>query len=69
MHPTSDAAFRLPLDVRPLGYDAALSVDIDGRRFSGELTLRLQLGRSADELVLHATGLEVTRAVAEGGGA
>ena len=44
MHPTSDAAFRLPLDVRPLGYDAALSVDLDGRRFSGELTLRLELG-------------------------
>ncbi len=68
MHPTADAAFRLPLDVRPLGYDAALSVDLIGRRFTGELALSLRLGRPVDELVVHAAGLQVTRAVAVAGG-
>jgi puromycin-sensitive aminopeptidase len=68
MPPTSDAAFRLPLDVRPLRYEALLSVDVEGRRFHGELTLSLQLGRAMDELVLHAAGLEVTRAQAGDGG-
>ena len=42
----TDAAFRLPLDVRPLRYDAVLSVDVEGRRFHGELTLSLQLARA-----------------------
>ncbi len=69
MIPISDAAFRLPLDVRPLRYDAVLSVDVEGRCFEGQLTLSLQLGRDAKELILHATGLELTRAVAESGGA
>jgi puromycin-sensitive aminopeptidase len=69
MHPTSDAAFRLPLDVRPLGYEAVLSVDLEGRRFSGTLTLALQLDRAAVELVLHAAGLELSEAVATAGGA
>jgi puromycin-sensitive aminopeptidase len=68
MSSTSDAAFRLPLDVRPLRYDALLSVDVEGRRFEGELTLTLQLARPAAELVLHATELELTRSVAEAGG-
>ena len=49
MHATSDAAFRLPLDVRPLGYDATLSVDLEGRRFSGTLSLSLQLGAAAEK--------------------
>ncbi len=68
MPPITDAAFRLPLDVRPLRYDAVLSVDVEGRRFQGELTLSLQLAGPAAELVLHAIELEVTEAVAEAGG-
>ena len=65
----TDAAFRLPLDVRPLRYDAVLSVDLEGRRFEGQLALSLQLGGAATELVLHAVDLELTRAVVEAGGA
>jgi puromycin-sensitive aminopeptidase len=64
----TDAAYRLPLDVRPLGYDAILSVDVEGRSFRGELTISLQLARRTAELVLHAVGLEVSSAVAEAGG-
>src|SRR5512137_2029523 len=69
MHPTDDAAFRLPPDVRPLSYDAALSVDVAGRRFEGTMRLGLRLERAAGEVVLHAAGLTLTRAVAEAGGA
>jgi puromycin-sensitive aminopeptidase len=68
MPPITDAAYRLPLDVRPLRYDAVLSVDVEGRRFQGELTLSLQLASQAAELVLHACELELTSAVAEAGG-
>ncbi len=68
MPPITDAAYRLPLEVRPLRYDALLSVDVEGRRFQGELTLSLRLDSPAAELVLHAIELEVTSAVAEAGG-
>ena len=68
MHPTSVAAFRLPLDVRPLSYHATLSVDVEGRGFSGQLRLSLRLGSAVGELVLHATGLTLTSAVAEARG-
>ncbi len=68
MHPTSVAAFRLPLDVRPLAYHATLSVDVEGRSFSGQLRLSLRLGSAVGELVLHATGLILTSAVAEARG-
>ncbi len=69
MPPITDAAFRLPLDVRPLRYDAFLSVDVEARKFHGELALSLQLATPAAELVLHAAELTLSRAVAEAAGA
>ncbi len=67
-HPTEDRAFRLDPGIRPLRYDARLSVDLAGRAFSGELTLALSLAREASELVLHAAGLRLTRCACEVGG-
>jgi puromycin-sensitive aminopeptidase len=67
-HPTEDRSFRLPTHVRPTAYDAALSVDVDGRTFSGSMRLVLVLSQATDELVLHAAGLEVSRARAHAGG-
>jgi puromycin-sensitive aminopeptidase len=66
-HPTEDRNFRLPTHVRPAAYDAALSVDLDGRAFSGTMRLVLVLAQATDELVLHAAGLEVSRARADAG--
>lgn len=68
-HPTDDRAFRLPIDVRPLHYQARLDVDLEGRRLAGRLRLRLSLGRASRELVLHAAGLTVERAEVDAAGA
>jgi len=67
-HPAADRAFRLGPEVRPVHYEAFLSVDLAGRAFRGELTIELQLARPADELVLHAAGLAISRAVLQVGG-
>ncbi len=68
-HPTDDRNYRLPGHVRPAAYDAALSVDLDAKAFTGTLRVALSLERASDELVLHAAGLEVSRALARAGGA
>jgi puromycin-sensitive aminopeptidase len=68
-HPTDDRTYRLPRHVRPTAYDAALSVDLDGRRFSGRIRIEVALSAPADELVLHAAELEVARAAVRVGGA
>jgi puromycin-sensitive aminopeptidase len=67
-HPTDDAAFRLPLDVRPTRYEATLKVDLKARRFSGQMRLGLLLDAPREEIVLHAAGLSVSRAALELGG-
>jgi puromycin-sensitive aminopeptidase len=68
-HPTDDRNYRLPGHVRPVAYNAALSVDLDAKAFSGTLRVALALERPADEIVLHAAGLHVSRALARAGGA
>ncbi len=68
-HPTDDRNYRLPGHVRPSAYDAALSVDLDAKAFTGTLRVALSLERAAEELVLHAAGLDVSRALARAGGA
>jgi puromycin-sensitive aminopeptidase len=67
-HPTDDRSYRLTTAVRPVSYDAALRVDLAGRRFSGTMTLRLTLAAAAPELVLHAAELDVGAARARAGG-
>ncbi|ABS26618.1 M1 family metallopeptidase [Anaeromyxobacter sp. Fw109-5] len=61
-HPTDERTFRLPTHLRPTRYDATLSVDLEGKRFSGTERVELAAAQPADELVLHAAELDVTRA-------
>jgi puromycin-sensitive aminopeptidase len=63
-HPTDDRNYRLPRHVRPVAYDATLSVDLDAKTFSGAMRVALALEHPADEIVLHAAGLDVSRALA-----
>ena len=67
-HPTEDRAFRLDPGVRPLRYQATLSVDLAGRSFRGEARVDVSLAAPARELVLHALGLELTGARVRAGG-
>jgi puromycin-sensitive aminopeptidase len=60
-HPTDDSAFRLSEGTRPTRYDADLHIDPDGRRFSGELRVTLNVEHPTTEIVLHAVELSVRR--------
>jgi len=62
-HPTDDRNYRLPQSPRPTRYDATLAVDPDARTFSGTATISLELASPAGEIVLHAAGLDISRAV------
>ena len=66
--PTDDRTFRLPAHVRPTAYDATLSVDLEGRRFEGAERIDLLLSSPADEIVLHAADLSISRALVHLGG-
>jgi puromycin-sensitive aminopeptidase len=54
-----DKRYRLSTDVRPRAYDAELSIDPAGPRFSGRLRVTLDVARATEELVLHAAELEI----------
>ena len=62
-HPTDDRNFRLPASPRPARYQARLSLDLEARCFAGEAAIDLDLAEPADEIVLHAVGLEISRVV------
>lgn len=67
-HATDERTYRLPTWVRPSAYDATLSVDLGGRRFSGTIRIEVELGSSAEEIVLHAAELAIERAILHAGG-
>jgi len=67
-HPTEDRSFRLSRGVRPTAYDAFLSVDLDGRSFSGRIRIAIQLEAATAQVVLHGQELEVGRAACRVGG-
>jgi puromycin-sensitive aminopeptidase len=67
-HLTSDKNFRLPGDVRPARYVATLSLDLEGKRFSGTETIDLVLARPVEEIVLHAVDLDLARATCRSAG-
>jgi puromycin-sensitive aminopeptidase len=67
-HATDDRNFRLPQHVRPRAYDATLSVDPSARTFSGAMRIELAVSAPAEEIVLHATGLDIARARLRAGG-
>ena len=56
--------FRLPSDVRPLEYDLHLEPDLDAGRFTGDVRIVVRLERARREVILHAAGLTIERAVA-----
>jgi len=62
-HPTDDRNYRLPRSPRPTRYEASLSLDLEGRRFSGEIRVDLEVETPTEEIVLHAAELDLTRAV------
>ncbi|MGA8889989.1 MAG: M1 family metallopeptidase, partial [Anaeromyxobacteraceae bacterium] len=60
--PPTDRNYRLPGSVRPVRYDAFLSIDPERGAFHGRLTIALALASPSREIVLHAVGLRVTAA-------
>ena len=75
--PTSDAGagarpgpvLRLPRGARPLAYHLRLELDPAQPRFTGEVTIDVELTEASDRLWLHAVGLTVTEARFVGPGA
>ena len=49
--------YRLPSWVSPRHYDLDQVIDIDGQRYSGTVTIELDIDRFIDNLVLHSVGL------------
>ncbi len=60
-HPTDDRTFRLTTHVRPTRYEASLSVDLEGKRFAGTVRIEIALSEPAEEIVLHAAELDLSR--------
>jgi puromycin-sensitive aminopeptidase len=67
-HPTEDRNYRLPRHVRPTSYDAALSLDLERKHFSGTARIGLSVDEPATEIVLHAAELKIERALLRVGG-
>jgi len=51
---------RLPEDVTPRAYDLALSIDPAAERFSGEVTIEIELANPRDTIWLHGQGQRVS---------
>ena len=66
--PPTDRNFRLPEAIRPVRYDAFLSIDPEARTFHGRIRVGLSLEAPADGISLHAAGLKITRAAVRSGG-
>ncbi len=64
----TDRNYRLPRSIRPLRYDAALSIDTERGTFGGRIRISLSIEREAAWIALHAVGLTVTRATVITGG-
>ncbi len=54
--------FRLSGDARPSAYRIALDIDPERERYSGEVSIRLDLARPRRSVELHAVGLRIQRA-------
>lgn len=59
---------RLPDTARPLRYDIALVLDPKKDRFSGNVTIEVDVPRATQSLVLHGRGLSILRAEVASGG-
>ena len=59
---TDDRNFRLSRDVLPRRTQAALTLDMEARTFTGEAELTLSVARPVRSIVLHAVELDVSQA-------
>ncbi len=66
-HPTDDKNFRLPLSIRPRRYAATLTLDLEGKSFTGQQTIELDLEKPSNELILHAIALQLGEVTFRGG--
>ena len=66
--PPTDRNYRLPPSVRPVRYDAFLSLDLERGTFGGRIRIALSIERETAWIAVHAAGLEVTRATVTVGG-
>ena len=66
--PPTDRNFRLPAGIRPIRYEASLSIDPGQRTFRGRIRIALTLETAVEGIALHAAGLEVERASIAAGG-
>jgi puromycin-sensitive aminopeptidase len=67
--PLTDRNFRLPEAVRPVRYEAFLSIDPAARTFHGRIRIGLSLEAPAEGISIHAAGLRLTRAAVRSDGA
>ncbi|RKH00326.1 M1 family peptidase [Corallococcus sp. CA053C] len=58
-HPTDDKNFRLPTTLRPRRYAATVTLDLEGRTFTGEQRVELELSQPTQEIILHANALDL----------
>ncbi|WNG51126.1 M1 family metallopeptidase [Archangium minus] len=58
-HATDDKNFRLPLTIRPRRYAATLTLDMEGKSFTGQQTIELDLEKPSNEIILHAIALQL----------
>ena len=60
--PPTDRNYRLPQSIRPVRYDAFLSLDLERGTFAGKIRISLSIEREAPWIALHAAGLAVSQA-------
>ncbi|RKH47042.1 M1 family metallopeptidase [Corallococcus sicarius] len=58
-HSTDDKNFRLPTTLRPRRHAATVTLDLEGRSFTGEQQVELELSQPTQEIILHANALDL----------
>jgi puromycin-sensitive aminopeptidase len=58
-----DTEHRLDDGIRPSHYDVLLDIDLDAARFSGRVTIHIDVDTATDLVRLHAVDLEITEVV------
>ncbi|CAB0040966.1 unnamed protein product [Trichogramma brassicae] len=60
MHQHTDIPFRLTPLIRPLKYDILLFPDLDAEKFSGEVSIQLEISEKQDLIMLHQKALNIS---------
>jgi puromycin-sensitive aminopeptidase len=67
-HVTDDKNFRLPRTLRPHRYAVTLTLDLGAKSFTGQQTVELTLEKPSNEIILHATALQLGEVTYRAGG-